>query len=129
MTATGPRGARQLAMYLESKERMRSYLLNHAHKFIFINQSGKILSRRTRETKHQIGVAERMASRPRAVSDRTTWLVSLNDEVTRMAQAFLYLYCRPGDGVLDSMAPLFRTIAPSVLAEVNKEIISETCRR
>ena len=45
-----------------------------------------------------------------------------------MAQVFLYRYCRPGDGVLDSKAPLFRTIALSVLTEVNKEIISEACR-
>ena len=32
-------------------------LLNHTHKFTFMNQIGKILSRRTRETIHQIGVA------------------------------------------------------------------------
>ena len=32
-------------------------LLNHTHKFTFINQIGKILSRRTRETINQIGVA------------------------------------------------------------------------
>ena len=76
-----------------------------------------------------VGVANRMASQPRAICDRTIWLVLLNDEVTRMAQAFLYRYCRPGDGVLDSKAPLFHTIAPSILAEVNKIIISETCLR
>ena len=32
-------------------------LLNHTHKFTFMNQIGKILSRGTRETIHQIGVA------------------------------------------------------------------------
>ena len=31
----------------------------------------------------------------------------------------LYRYCRPADGVLDSLA---RTIAPNILLEVNKDI-------
>ena len=69
-----------------------------------------------------MGVADRMASRPRAICDRTMWLVLLNDEVTRMAQASLYRYCPPADSVLDSKGPLSRTIAPSILAEVIKEV-------
>ena len=36
----------------------------------------------------------------------------------------LYRYFRPADGVLDSKGPLSGTIAPSVLAEVNKEVKS-----
>ena len=43
-----------------------------------------------------------------------------------MAQMSLYRYCRPADDVLDSKGPLSRTIAPSVLAEVNKEVKSVT---
>ncbi|MCG8624738.1 MAG: hypothetical protein MJE68_22420 [Proteobacteria bacterium] len=38
-----------------------------------------------------------------------------------MAQTSLYRYCRPADGILDSKGPLSRAIAPSVLAEVNRE--------
>ena len=34
----------------------------------------------------------------------------------------LYRYCRPADGVLDSKGPLSRAIAPSILAEVNREV-------
>ena len=52
--------------------------------------------------------------------DHTTWLVLLNDEVKRMAQVALYRYYRLADGVLDSKSPLSSTIAPSVLAEVNR---------
>ena len=44
----------------------------------------------------------------------------------RMAQMSLYHYCRPADDVLDSKGPLSRTIAPSILAEVNKEVKSVT---
>ena len=36
----------------------------------------------------------------------------------------LYRYFRPAHGVLDSKGPLLGTIAPSVLAEVNKEVKS-----
>ena len=32
------------------------------------------------------------------------------------------LYCRPADGVLDCEGPLSGTIAPNILAEVNKEV-------
>ena len=64
-----------------------------------------------------MGVADRIASHPRSIYDRTTWLV-LNGEVTRMAQAPLYRYCRPADSVIDSKGPLSRTIAPGVLAEL-----------
>ena len=39
-----------------------------------------------------------------------------------MAQVSLYRYCRPADGVLDSKGPLSRTIAPSILTGVNKEV-------
>ena len=39
-----------------------------------------------------------------------------------MAQAALYRYCRPADGVLDSKGPLSPMIAPSILAEVNNEV-------
>jgi hypothetical protein len=46
--------------------------------------------------------------------------------VTRMVQMSLYRYCQPDDGVLDSNGPLFHTIAPSVLAEVNKGVKSAT---
>ena len=67
-------------------------------------------------------MADRMASRPRSICDRTTWLVLLNDEVTRMAHVPLYCYCRPADSVLDSKGPLSCTIALSVLAKVNKEV-------
>ena len=62
-----------------------------------------------------MGVADRIAS-------RTMWLVLLNDEIRRMAQASLYRYCQPADGVLNSKGPLSRTIAPSILAEVNEEV-------
>ena len=51
-TAAAPQGARQLASYVNVNG-----ALNHTHKFIFMNQNGKILSRRTHETKHQIGMA------------------------------------------------------------------------
>ena len=45
-----------------------------------------------------------------------------------MAQAPLYRYCRPADGVLDSKGPLSRTIiALSILAEVNKEVKACHC--
>ena len=40
-----------------------------------------------------------------------------------MAQASLYrYYYRLADGVLNSKGPLSRTIAPSVLAKINKEV-------
>ena len=39
-----------------------------------------------------------------------------------MAQAALYRYFPLTDGVLDSKGPLSHTIAPSVLAKVNKEV-------
>ena len=69
-----------------------------------------------------MGVADRMASRPRSICDCTTWLVLLNDKVTRIAQVSLYCYCRPADGILDSKGPLSHMIAPSILAEINKEV-------
>ena len=53
-----------------------------------------------------VDVADCMASQPRSISDHKTWLVLLNDEVT----------------VLNSKGPLSRTIAPSVLTEVNEEV-------
>ena len=40
----------------------------------------------------------------------------------RMAQVFLYCYCWPGDGVVNSKGPLSRMIAPRVLSEINKEV-------
>ena len=33
-----------------------------------------------------------------------------------------YRYCRPADSIIDSKGPLSRTIVPSVLAELNKEV-------
>ena len=43
-----------------------------------------------------------------------------------MAHMSLYRYCRPADDVLDYKGPLSRMIAPSVLAEDNKEVKSVT---
>ena len=51
-TATVPRGARKLATYMKSKDRIR---INHTHKFTFMNQSGKRSP--YSETKHRIGMA------------------------------------------------------------------------
>jgi hypothetical protein len=49
-----------------------------------------------------------------------------NGMVTRMAEMSLYRYCQPANGVLDSDGPLSRTIAPSILTEVNKGVKSAT---
>ena len=65
-----------------------------------------------------MGVADRKVSQPRVICDRLV----LNDEVTRMAQASLYRYCRPADGIIDSKGPVALTIAPNILTEVNKEV-------
>ena len=54
-------GTRQLAMYMESKERMHSYSTKPHPQIYIYKSSGKILSRHYRETKHQIGMALLMA--------------------------------------------------------------------
>ena len=46
----------------------------------------------------------------------------LNGEVTRTAQAPLYRYCWPAESIIDSKGPPSHTIAPSVLAELNKKV-------
>ena len=69
-------------------------------------------------------MADRMASRPRAIWDRTMWLVLLNDKVTRMAQASLYRYCQPADDIIDSKGPYDCSEHPH-----RSKQRSEACRR
>ena len=45
-----------------------------------------------------------------------------------MAQVALYRYCRLADGVLNSKGPLSSTIAPSVLAKINRRWSEAWCR-